>query len=210
MRLPLFSSSWWKWTSLSVVALNRRTGTLTSPKLTDPHQMALDMTEPVPVRRRRSCATVSDPPPGGRSGSCAANDGGGHQSADDAADRRRARSPVFPVVTAPLDSRWRAVYRLQLRPGFTFDDAAAQLDYLAALGVSHVYCSPILEAGSDHGYDVVDHGRVRAALGGREGFERLVAAARGRGVGGVGEHVPHQKGIGGGTGGKRPGGGGPR
>jgi (1->4)-alpha-D-glucan 1-alpha-D-glucosylmutase len=95
------------------------------------------------------------------------------------------------------------VYRLQLRPGFTFDDAAAQLDYLAALGVSHVYCSPILEAGSDHGYDVVDHTRVRAALGGRAGFERLVAAARGLGLGVLVDIVPNHMAIGGGSAGNR-------
>jgi (1->4)-alpha-D-glucan 1-alpha-D-glucosylmutase len=110
---------------------------------------------------------------------------------------------VSPVVTAGPDSRWRAVYRLQLRPGFTFDDAAAQLDYLAALGVSHVYCSPILDAGSDHGYDVVDHTQVRAALGGRAGFERLVTAARGLGLGVLVDIVPNHMAIGGGTAGNR-------
>lgn len=103
----------------------------------------------------------------------------------------------------PVGPAWRAVYRLQLRPGFTFDDAAAQVDYLAALGVSHVYCSPILEAGSDHGYDVVDHGRVREALGGRAGFERLVAAARAAGLGVLVDIVPNHMAIGGQTAGNR-------
>ena len=35
-----------------------------------------------------------------------------------------------------------ATYRLQMHAGFTFADAAAQVPYLAALGVSHVYFSP--------------------------------------------------------------------
>ena len=100
-------------------------------------------------------------------------------------------------------SDWRAVYRLQLRPGFTFLDAVDQLDYLADLGVSHLYCSPILEAGSDHGYDVVDHSRVRASLGGREGFERLVAAARERGLGVLVDIVPNHMAIGGAGAGNR-------
>ncbi|MGH9183131.1 MAG: malto-oligosyltrehalose synthase [Acidimicrobiales bacterium] len=71
-----------------------------------------------------------------------------------------------------------ATYRLQLRPGFGFDDAAAVAPYLADLGVSHVYCSPYLQAapGSTHGYDVVDHARVNDELGGAAGHARLCAA----------------------------------
>src|SRR6476661_970371 len=51
-----------------------------------------------------------------------------------------------------------ATYRLQLHAGFTFADAAGQLPYLAALGISHLYLSPVLQAvpGSLHGYDVLD------------------------------------------------------
>jgi (1->4)-alpha-D-glucan 1-alpha-D-glucosylmutase len=51
-----------------------------------------------------------------------------------------------------------STYRLQLHAGFNFDDAAGVADYLRALGISHVYCSPYLQAvpGSTHGYDVVD------------------------------------------------------
>ena len=62
-------------------------------------------------------------------------------------------------------------YRLQLHAGFTFADAATQVPMLATLGVSHLYLSPILQAapGSAHGYDVVDHTRVSADLGGVEG-----------------------------------------
>ena len=61
----------------------------------------------------------------------------------------------------------RATYRVQLHAGFGFDDAASIADYLAALGVSHLYCSPYLQAatGSTHGYDVVDHGRLNEELG---------------------------------------------
>ncbi len=52
-----------------------------------------------------------------------------------------------------------STYRLQLNKQFTFDDAAAIAGYLKDLGISHVYCSPYLQAapGSMHGYDVVDH-----------------------------------------------------
>ena len=74
----------------------------------------------------------------------------------------------------------RATYRLQLNRDFGFDDATALVDYLAALGISHVYCSPILQAapGSSHGYDVVDHSRVSEDLGGEAGFTRLCDALK--------------------------------
>ena len=39
-----------------------------------------------------------------------------------------------------------ATYRLQFTPSFGFDDAAAAVPYLKALGVSHLYASPFLKA----------------------------------------------------------------
>lgn len=74
----------------------------------------------------------------------------------------------------------RATYRLQLTPSFGFDDAAAIVSFLADLGVSHLYLSPIFQAvpGSTHGYDQTDPTRIRAELGGAAAFDRLVRAAR--------------------------------
>ena len=73
----------------------------------------------------------------------------------------------------------RVTYRIQLRPEFGFDDAAALADYLAGLGVSHLYASPYLHAaeGSTHGYDVVDPTRVSEALGGDAAHRRFESAA---------------------------------
>jgi (1->4)-alpha-D-glucan 1-alpha-D-glucosylmutase len=86
-----------------------------------------------------------------------------------------------------------ATYRVQLYAGFTFDDAAAVVDYLAALGVSHLYCSPYLQAakGSTHGYDVVDHGRLNDELGGAPAHHRLVGRLDGAGLGQVLDIVPN-------------------
>ena len=91
-----------------------------------------------------------------------------------------------------------ATYRLQLRPEFGFADAEAAVPYLARLGVSHLYLSPVTEArvGSTHGYDVVDHNRVSEALGGRAGFDRLVATCREHGLGVVLDWVPNHAGVG--------------
>ena len=86
-----------------------------------------------------------------------------------------------------------AAYRLQLHAGFTFADAEHVVPYLADLGVSHLYLSPILQAapGSMHGYDVVDHSRVSTELGGGEALVSLATAAHARGLGVVCDVVPN-------------------
>jgi len=91
----------------------------------------------------------------------------------------------------------RATYRLQLGPGFDFDHAAALAPYLARLGVSHVYTSPLTEAepGSTHGYDAVDPQRVRGELGGERGLRRLWEALRAHGLGQVVDLVPNHLSI---------------
>src|SRR6187402_3221371 len=48
MRAPDLSSTWWKWISLSTVVPMRRMGTLTSPKLIEPDQMARGMARTYP------------------------------------------------------------------------------------------------------------------------------------------------------------------
>lgn len=91
-----------------------------------------------------------------------------------------------------------ATYRFQLTPAFGFDRAAAQLDRLQSLGVSHIYLSPVTEAvtGSTHGYDVVDHTRVRDELGGHDGLHALLDAVARRGMGALVDHVPNHTAVG--------------
>ncbi len=95
----------------------------------------------------------------------------------------------------------RATYRLQFHEGFTFRDAAAIVPYLAALGVSSLYASPIFQArpGSTHGYDVVDYGALNEELGGAAGFAELTAALDAAGLGLLLDFVPNHMGIGSGT-----------
>jgi (1->4)-alpha-D-glucan 1-alpha-D-glucosylmutase len=86
---------------------------------------------------------------------------------------------------------------VQLNAQFGFDRAAEVADYLAALGVSHLYASPYLQAapGSTHGYDVVDHSRISDELGGRAAHARLVAALRAAGLGHIIDIVPNHMSI---------------
>ena len=91
----------------------------------------------------------------------------------------------------------RATYRVQLHSGFSFDDAAAIVPYLADLGITHLYCSPYLQAapGSTHGYDVVDHHRLNEELGGVDAHRRLTAALAAHGMSQVLDIVPNHMAI---------------
>ena len=91
-----------------------------------------------------------------------------------------------------------STYRLQLHKDFTFDDAAGIAEYLRELGVSHVYCSPYLQAapGSMHGYDVVDHQTVNKELGGGEAHHRFCTRLGEVGLGQVLDIVPNHMSLG--------------
>src|SRR3954449_5991570 len=90
-----------------------------------------------------------------------------------------------------------ATYRLQLHKGFPFPEATAIVPYLAELGISDVYTSPILRAraGSMHGYDVVDHGQINPELGGETEFEGFAAAVKAAGLGLIIDTVPNHMGV---------------
>ncbi|MGF6773856.1 (1-_4)-alpha-D-glucan 1-alpha-D-glucosylmutase [Paraburkholderia sp. GAS199] len=93
----------------------------------------------------------------------------------------------------------RSTLRLQFHRGFTFDDAAKHIDYFAALGISHLYASPITtaEPGSMHGYDTVDYTQVSAECGGEAALRRLVEKLRARDMGLIIDVVPNHMGVGG-------------
>jgi (1->4)-alpha-D-glucan 1-alpha-D-glucosylmutase len=90
-----------------------------------------------------------------------------------------------------------ATYRLQLQPDFPFAAAEAVVPRLAGLGVSHLHLSPVLQAvpGSTHGYDVVDHTRVRDELGGEQGLRALAATAKAHGLGLILDIVPNHMAV---------------
>jgi (1->4)-alpha-D-glucan 1-alpha-D-glucosylmutase len=90
-----------------------------------------------------------------------------------------------------------STYRLQVTADFTLDDAASVAGYLADLGVTHAYSSPLLRSakGSTHGYDTVDHAHIDEPRGGRPGFDRFVAALHERGLGLVLDLVPNHMGV---------------
>ena len=90
-------------------------------------------------------------------------------------------------------SRPISTYRVQLTPDFGFAQVAEIAGYLRDLGVSHVYLSPILQAtpGSLHGYDVIDHSRIREEFGGAKGFRQMAEQLTAHDLGIVLDIVPN-------------------
>src|ERR1700722_20243429 len=74
----------------------------------------------------------------------------------------------------------RSTYRLQLHGEFGFEAASSIVGYLHDLGISHIYCSPYLQAapGSTHGYDVVDYHHASTEIGGESGLEHFTGVLR--------------------------------
>src|SRR3954470_22157252 len=117
--------------------------------------------------------------------------------------REQARR-LLDEVAAELSAERQpvATYRVQLHKGFAFDAAAAIARYLADLGITELYTSPILQAapGSMHGYDVMDYGTINEELGGADWYEGLARALRDAGLGHVLDIVPNHMGLGSGNG----------
>jgi (1->4)-alpha-D-glucan 1-alpha-D-glucosylmutase len=95
-------------------------------------------------------------------------------------------------VTHPVST-----YRVQVSPGFDLHATARLAGYLARLGVTHLYASPLLTSttGSTHGYDVTDHRTADPQRGGEEGRLALVEALREHGLSMVLDLVPNHMGV---------------
>ncbi|MUG94315.1 malto-oligosyltrehalose synthase [Scytonema sp. UIC 10036] len=84
-------------------------------------------------------------------------------------------------------------YRIQFNSAFGFDSAKAITNYIADLGISDLYASPIFKArlGSSHGYDVVDPTLLNPELGTEEAFEALVKELQQQNIGWLQDIVPN-------------------
>ena len=90
-----------------------------------------------------------------------------------------------------------STYRVQVSPEFDLHATARLAGYLARLGVTHLYASPLLTAttGSMHGYDVTDHRTADPQRGGEEGRLVLAEALREHGLSMVLDLVPNHMGV---------------
>ncbi|HET9838269.1 MAG TPA: malto-oligosyltrehalose synthase [Candidatus Angelobacter sp.] len=105
------------------------------------------------------------------------------------------------LASEKRSARPLSTYRLQFNAGFRFEHARRLIGYLHALGVSHIYSSPILKAraGSMHGYDITDHNQVNPEIGSYEELQDMVRELKNYGMGQVLDFVPNHMGIGPGT-----------
>jgi (1->4)-alpha-D-glucan 1-alpha-D-glucosylmutase len=87
----------------------------------------------------------------------------------------------------------RATYRIQFQSEFKFEAAKKIISYLADLGISDLYASPIFKAraGSTHGYDVVDPTQLNPELGTPDDFEALVGEIKHHDMGWIQDIVPN-------------------
>ena len=122
-------------------------------------------------------------------------------SADRAASADSAEAPAYAPWSGHVPASEHrtpvTTYRLQLGDNLTFADAKVLVPYLADLGVTDIYLSPVLAAapGSTHGYDVVDHRRISSVMGGRGQLEALSAEACAHGMGVVVDIVPNHMAV---------------
>lgn len=86
-----------------------------------------------------------------------------------------------------------ATYRIQFNPSFGFIRAKNIISYLADLGISDIYASPIFKArkGSLHGYDGVDPTVINPELGGKKRFDELSRELKKSEIGWIQDIVPN-------------------
>ncbi|QDQ28082.1 glycoside hydrolase family 13 protein [Chitinimonas arctica] len=78
---------------------------------------------------------------------------------------------------SPLQQPWGQQFY-----GGDLDGIAERLAYLAELGVTGVYLTPIFQAPSNHKYDATDFLRIDPMFGGEAALQRLIAALHARGM----------------------------
>lgn len=82
----------------------------------------------------------------------------------------------------PVHPDWLPPERLTEFAGGDLPGVLARLDYIADLGVTAIWLSPIFQAASYHGYDTLDYTRIDPRFGNEDDLRRLVDAAHARGI----------------------------
>jgi maltose alpha-D-glucosyltransferase / alpha-amylase len=107
------------------------------------------------------------------------------------------KAPTLFKQTDWADRPWAYAYvdKVGIRPGEsggTFEGMIQNLDYYQKeLGIENLYLMPINKSPKrDGGYDVSDYKGIDELIGGNEGFEKLIKAAKGRGMNIMIDFVP--------------------
>ena len=107
-------------------------------------------------------------------------------------DRFRRSGDVKCRTGLTLNNDWNSDVQLEYNNagervnnicyGGNFAGIAESLPYLKSLNVGTIYLSPIMEANSNHKYDVADYSKVDSMFGSQEDFENLVKKAKRLGI----------------------------
>lgn len=86
-----------------------------------------------------------------------------------------------------------STYRLQFHKEFTFGDFEQWIPYLRKLGVGTIYASPILTAtaGSTHGYDGTDPGKINPEIGSLDQLKSISTTLQESQIGWLQDIVPN-------------------
>jgi len=86
-----------------------------------------------------------------------------------------------------------STYRIQFHKDFNLGSLLRELEYLHALGISHIYASPVFaaRAESSHGYDVIDSHRLNPAIGSEEELVKLIRQMETLGMKWIQDIVPN-------------------
>ena len=102
-------------------------------------------------------------------------------------------SGIRDPPTPPSTSRSHLPASVRQRTPHVFATRTQLVHYLHRLGVSHVYASPYLasRSTSNHGYSVVDYGRIDPKYGSNDDYDTFVAALQEHGMGHLLDVVPN-------------------
>ncbi len=90
---------------------------------------------------------------------------------------------IFPDRFYPGDGRsWRQTEDLNGLCGGTLRGIVDKLDYVAELGATAIWMTPIFPSPTHHGYDATDYRSIEPRLGTADDLRLLVREAHGRGI----------------------------
>lgn len=89
---------------------------------------------------------------------------------------------IFVDRFAPAAPRWLEPSEMETFRGGTLRGVIEALDYVAALGVTAIWLTPIFAMTSYHGYDTLDYYDIEPRLGSKADLAELVQAAHARGL----------------------------
>ncbi|MEN8444960.1 MAG: alpha-amylase family glycosyl hydrolase, partial [Cyanobacteria bacterium J06555_13] len=94
---------------------------------------------------------------------------------------RTTRTDLPPEMQIPLEA-WDTPPTVHGYKGGDLWGIAENLDYIADLGITAIYFTPIFQSASNHRYHTHDYYKIDPLLGGNEAFDHLLQAAHDRNI----------------------------